>query len=206
MADLSILRQAPLDHHSLPARAQADLGGAAFGLGEIRFRGAVNLRARRDDTAARQALEAALGTALPSLGRSATAGGLTVLGLGPDEWLAVGGDGAAAAARLRDRCAGQLVAVTDVTDNYTTLVARGPAARRVLAKGCPLDLHPRASQAGMVAGTVVAKATVVLHLVSDEPAPAGALFHLLVRRSFADYLFRWLEDAGREDGGVVVAG
>jgi sarcosine oxidase subunit gamma len=51
---------------------------------------------------------------------------------------------------------------------------------------------------------VVAKATVVLHLVSETEGDAR--FELLVRRSFADYLFRWLEDAGREAGVVVRAG
>lgn len=204
MADLSILRQAPLDHLSLPARARPDLEGAGFGLGEIRFRAAVNLRARRDDTAARQALETALGTALPQTGKSATAGGETLLALGPDEWLLVGNDGPSAAG-LRQACDGHHVAVTEVGENYCTLVATGPKARRVLAKGCPLDLHPRAFRPGDVAGTVVAKATVILHLLRDEGGDRGALFHLLVRRSFADYLFRWLEDAGREDGVTILA-
>ncbi len=205
MADLAILRQAPLDHLSLPARAQAGLEGAGFGLGEIRFRGAVNLRARRGDPSARQALESALGTALPPIGKSAAAGSEALLALGPDEWLLVGGEGPAVAARLTQACAGQLVAVTDVGENYCTLVAAGPAARRILAKGCPLDLHPRAFRPGDVAGTVVAKATVVLQLLRDGEGEEGALFHLLVRRSFADYLFRWLEDAGREVGVALIS-
>jgi len=203
VADVSPLRQSPLDHLALAARAQPQLGSARFGLGELRFRGAVNLRARRDDAGARQALETALGAALPPVGKASIAGETKLLGLGPDEWLLIAADGPALAQRLRVATAGQFVGVTDVSENYTTLVASGPAAREVLAKGCPLDLHPRSLKPGDVAGSLVAKATVVLTLLSEEAGDAR--FELLVRRSFADYLFRWLEDAGREAGAVVRA-
>jgi sarcosine oxidase subunit gamma len=201
VADLTLFRQSPLEHRALPARTQASLGEARFGLNELRFRGVVNLRIRRDDPAARQAVEAALGLTLPAVGKASAMTEATLYGVGPDEWLAVGSDGPALAERLRAAAAGQFVGVTDVTENYTTLVASGPAAREILAKGCPLDLHTRAFQPGDVAGSVIAKATVVLHLVREEAGDAR--FEILVRRSFADYLFRWLEDAGRDVGVVV---
>jgi len=203
VADLSLFRQSPLDHRALPTRAQASLGDARFGLNELRFRGVVNLRVGRDDPAARQALETALGAGLPAVGKAWVTGEATLYGIGPDEWLAVGADGPALAARLREASGGQFVGVTDVTENYTTLVASGPAAREILAKGCPLDLHPKTFRPGDVAGSVIAKATVVLNLVSEEAGDAR--FEILVRRSFADYLFRWLEDAGR-DVGVAIRG
>ena len=203
MADLTLFRQSPLDHRALPAHVKPDLGDARFGLNELRFRGVVNLRVRRDDPAARQAVESGLGASLPAVGKASLAKDATILGIGPDEWLAVGADGPALAERLRAAVGDQFAGVTDVSENYTTLVASGPAAREVLAKGCPLDLHPRAFQPGDVAGSVIAKATVVLHLASE--AAGDAHFEILVRRSFADYLFRWLEDAGR-DVGVTVRG
>jgi sarcosine oxidase subunit gamma len=203
VADLSPLRQSPLDHLALAGRTEPALGQARFGLNELRFRGTVNLRVRRDDPAARQAVEGWLGAALPQVGKARVAGETTVLGIGPDEWLALAADGPALAARLREAAAGQFVGVTDVSENYTTLVASGPAAREVLAKGCPLDLHARAFQPGDVAGSVIAKATVVLNLVSETEGDSR--FEILVRRSFADYLFRWLEDAGREAGVAVRA-
>lgn len=201
MADLTFMRQAPLDHLALPAQAREALGAAGLGLGEIRFAGVVNLRARRDDLAARQALEGALGAALPGVGKTAAAGAATLIGIGPDEWLAAGGEGPALAERLAAACQGHFAGITDVSENYCTLVVSGPQSRTVLAKGCPLDLHPAVFQPGDAAGTLVAKATVVLRLLAD-----GTTFHLLVRRSFADYLYRWLEDAGREFGVAVVKG
>jgi len=201
---MDYLRQAPLDRLALPAQAREELGGAGLGLGELRFLGTVNLRVRRDDPIGRAALESALGAPLPKVGKSVAAGAATLLALGPDEWLAVGDDGPALARRLAEATPGQFLGITDVSENYTTLVLRGPAARQVLAKGCPLDLDASIFKPGDAASSLVAKATVVLRLLADEAA--GAVFHLLVRRSFAEYLYRWLEDAGREYGVVVVQG
>lgn len=199
---MAFLRQAPLDRLALPGQARDDLGEAGVGLGELRFQGVVNLRVRRDDPAARQALETALGAALPAVPATAAAGALTVIALGPDEWLAVGGESPAEARRLAEATQGHFVGVTDLGENYATLLLRGPKAREVLAKGCPLDLHPDVFKLGQAASSLVAKATTVLHLVSEDPE--GATFHLLVRRSFAEYLYRWLEDAAREYGVAVV--
>ncbi len=74
---------------------------------------------------------------------------------------------------------------------------RDPAPATVLAKGCPLDLHPRAFPPGSCAGSLLAKASVLIHLVEDEPHP---VFDLYVSRSFAHYLWAWIEDAGLEYG------
>jgi sarcosine oxidase gamma subunit len=45
---------------------------------------------------------------------------------------------------------------------------------------------------------------VLIHLIDDDPR-AGPSFDVHVARSFSDYLFRWLEDAGREYGVQVDA-
>ncbi len=44
-----------------------------------------------------------------------------------------------------------------------------------------------------------------LHLFADESAEQGPIFEVYVLRSFAEYLWAWLEDAGREYGVAVVA-
>ncbi|MEE9184624.1 MAG: sarcosine oxidase subunit gamma family protein, partial [Acidimicrobiia bacterium] len=61
-------------------------------------------------------------------------------------------------------------------------------------------------QAGHCAQSCLARATVAIHLVADESAPDGPAFDLYILRSFADYLWAWLEDAGREYGVAVVKG
>ena len=74
----------------------------------------------------------------------------------------------------------------------------------MLAKGCPLDLHPRAFTPGSCAQSLLAKADVLIHLRADDPRH-GPTFDLYVARSFAHYLWAWLEDAGREYGVQVDA-
>jgi sarcosine oxidase, subunit gamma len=132
---------------------------------------------------------------------SASQGSVTVLWLGPDRWLVTcpGTDTVFFMSTLREALAEVHAAIVDVSDGRTALRLAGPDARDVLAKGCPLDLHPRAFAAGSCAQTLLAKAAVLVHLVEDDPR-SGPAFDLYVARSFAHYLWSWLEDAGREYG------
>jgi sarcosine oxidase subunit gamma len=131
---------------------------------------------------------------------TATKGKITTLWLGPDQWLLTcpADDVAFFMNSLREALAGSHAALTDLTDGRVTLSLSGPSARAVLAKGCPLDLHPRSFKPGQCAQSLLAKASILLHLREDE------IFDLYVARSFAHYLWAWLEDAGREYGVQVV--
>ena len=102
------------------------------------------------------------------------------------------------AERLRTALQEEFAAVTDVSAGSGVIRLTGPWVRDVLAAGCTLDLHPRAFQVGRCAQTILARAMVTIVQVDDAPT-----FDLFVRRSFADYLARWLEDAGRELGLVA---
>ena len=62
--------------------------------------------------------------------------------------------------------------------------AAGPRARDVLAKGCALDLHPRAFGTGRCAQTLLGRARSILEQLADEPLTYG----MLVRNSFAAYV------------------
>lgn len=141
----------------------------------------------------------ALGVALPvEPGTSAATGSTCVLWLGPDEWLVLAPPGSTAGieARLRAAAGEEPVAVVDVSAQCTTLRLSGSMARAVLARGCALDLHPRAFGAGRCAQTMLARAGVVLVcLAADPPAP---VYRVLVRSSFAGYLADWLLDAATE--------
>ncbi|MEZ5444609.1 MAG: sarcosine oxidase subunit gamma family protein [Gammaproteobacteria bacterium] len=126
-----------------------------------------------------------------TLGASETA---KVFWLGPEEWLLVSLSQSAAeiVSGLRLSLGGVHSAVTDVTSGYTTIRLRGASGRDVLAKGCALDLHPRVFGDGQCAQTLIAKAPVLI-----EALPATQAYELIVRRSFADYLWHWLHDASR---------
>ena len=71
----------------------------------------------------------------------------------------------------------------------------GRDARGVLARGCTLDLHPDVFSVGAAAQTGLAKARVLIGLVDAAP-----VFEIVVRRSFADYLCRWLAHVARHGG------
>ncbi len=131
---------------------------------------------------------------------TAKAGDATALWLGPDEWLLTTSADAAPALleSLREAIAGQAAAVIDVGDAATIIRLSGPRARDVLAKGCPLDLHPSVFAPGRVAQTIVAQADAIVHRVDDGSGDGE--FDVHVRRSFAEYLWLWLADAALEYG------
>lgn len=206
------LRQSPLAHLGLAARAEGGREVAGIVMGELRHRGIVDLRGKAEAADFAAVAKTALGFALPTeAGTAAGKGDVTALWQGPDQWWIVtsggrdgGEEGADLADRLRKALDGQQAAVTEIGESRCCIRVAGPHARDLLAKGCPLDLHPRVFGAGRCAGSLLAKAGVTLHLVGD--GPEGPAFEVYVLRSFADYLWRWLEDAAQEYGMVVAEG
>jgi sarcosine oxidase, subunit gamma len=169
-------------------------------LAELVPPGQVNLRGDPSDQQFLRKAGAVLGCVLPTTPNSVeTAAAVTVLWLGPDEWLVVSEPGAETSitAGLEGALAEVAASVVDVTGNRSRLRLRGAHARDVLAKGGPLDLHPSVFATGRCAQTVLARTAVLLHLRDDE----GPTFDLFPRRSVAEYLWLWLEDAMREYGG-----
>ncbi len=137
---------------------------------------------------------------------SAGHGQVRALWIGPDEWwVDVPGDGPGTAETLRQAFGDNHVSVVDVSDYYTIIALAGPNARDLLAKGCPLDLHERAFAPGQTAGSVLSKAPITLVRTDDGKDEAAPEFELYVRRSFAEYVWLWLEDAAREYGMRVAA-
>jgi sarcosine oxidase subunit gamma len=158
----------------------------------------VNLRGNADDAAFREAAADALGMPLPlTAGSTSENSVMRIVWAGPDDWFIVGPKGLAdpLAARLRDALAGQHHAVTDVSSGYTVLHLAGTPVLDVLAQGCPLDLHPRAFARGACAGSHFFKASVWLWQPEDAP-----VYELLVRRSFASYVWLMLERTTAECG------
>jgi sarcosine oxidase subunit gamma len=199
------LRQSGLVHlHLATATATGGDGDAGVRLGEKPFLGQLNLRGA--GKAWRDAIAKPLGFALPSqpntvAGNDDLEKGPRALWLGPDEWLVV------TAPEAEDALAGELekaigkrhASVVSVGEGRSVITIAGAEARRVLAKGCSLDLHPRVFAPGQCAQSVLAQATVIVHQTTDEPA-----FDIYVARSFAGYLWEWLVDASLEVGYQIV--
>jgi heterotetrameric sarcosine oxidase gamma subunit len=188
------LRTSPLAHLQERMRAATVTGARGVTLTEWPFITMVDLRVDPASEAADR-IQKSLGAPLPrQCGHTTAAGPHRVAWLGPDEWLVISqADATAVAAELREALAGAPGSVVDVSANRTTLELSGPAARQVLDKGCPLDLHPRAFGPGQAVSTTVGPVPVLLWQVDDLPT-----YRLFPRSSFADYLARWLIDAMSE--------
>ena len=151
--------------------------------------GYLNLRGDPGDEQFLQAVQSTLGQPLPTIANTFTAGENTQFWLGPDEWLLATGPGKenGIAEQLEKSLSGQCHSLVDVTGGQILIRLRGSQVRKVLAKGCTLDLHPRAFKVGQCAQTTLAKTSMLIALVDDTPT-----FDIIVRRSFAEYAARWL--------------
>ena len=204
-------RRGALAHLGLEARARvdpadadlsdadlshADLSHAGVVLGERRFRGMLVLRGDAGSAEFRGAVVSATG--LEPVVEPLTSErhrDVTMLWLGPDEWLVVMPDRRVDRVEraLRAALDGQNAALVDVSHSRTVIALSGPDAREVLVKGCPLDFHPRAFPSGRCAQSTLAKCQALIHLVNPTPE-----FEVYVAQSFAEYAWTWLEDAAAE--------
>ena len=192
----TVYRESPLVQCQVNDRDVETQSGVV--MRERSFLGHLNLRGDPADKDFLKAVEGALGFALPLEPNTVEEGGeRAALWLGPDEWLILtsADEQESLLQSLREALAEIFVALTDVSGGQTVITLSGPHARDVLAKGCTLDLHPRVFGPGRCAQTLVAKSGALIRQRDKEPS-----FELIVRRSFADYLWRWLEDAAGEYG------
>ena len=191
-------RHSALAHLGLEARAATAVGDAGVVLGESRIRGLLALRGDAASPRFRSVVRAAIG--LEPVVEPLTAArkrDVAMLWLGPDEWLVVTPDRRIGRVErsLRDALEGQHAALTDVSHSRAVLLLSGAGARGVLAKGCPIDFHPRVFGPGRCVQSRLAKCQVLIHQTDEAPS-----YEIYVNRSFAHYAWTWLEDAGEEFG------
>jgi sarcosine oxidase, subunit gamma len=174
--------------------AKAPVRGVAS-LDQVDQFGAINLRLPDATLPAKATKE--YGLLLPASPNTFTQqGDVTVLWLGPDEWMVH-----APLKKTHDlkqgleaELGGRHAAVTDVSDNSVAMELGGQSARRILEKGCPLDLHPRAFGAGQCAQSHFLQAVILLAQIESDR------FLLRVRRSMSEYLWDALADAILKEG------
>ncbi|MGF1737413.1 sarcosine oxidase subunit alpha family protein [Photobacterium satsumensis] len=139
-------------------------------------------------------VEAVLGLPLPRKAcSSAQMEGVQVWWLAPDEWLVLSSPKRQLEAMLHRQLQGHF-SVVDVSGGQCVLVLSGLQAEAVLRKSTPYDVDIRSMPVGKCVGTAFAKTQVVLRRSAEME------FELVVRRSFADYLWLWLQDASEEYG------
>ena len=149
------------------------------------------LRCREKDIGT---LSSMLGIALPrDACRSVSAGALSGLWLGPDEWLLLTVEASDDwGALLATQADGPLYSLVDISHRQVAFDISGAHSEDILASGCALDLDISRFPVGMCTRTMFHKAEIVLWRTGLER------FHLEVWRSFARYAEALLRAAENE--------
>lgn len=83
------------------------------------------------------------------------------------------------------------LAITDLSHALSVIRLSGTHVTEVLAKGLPIDLHPREFPAGSVATSAIEGIVVTV-------CNTGHSFDVYCRRSYTESLSHWLNDAAQE--------
>jgi len=192
MPDAALQERSPLHGLAKPGHyGRAGLAGLTIvQRTDIAFASVIARRGQREALAS--ATQTAFGLALPDGPRRAGKNGMAFAGIGPDQWIASAENTDDLTASLRERI-GAFAAVVDQSDSRLVLHLSGARARDVLAKGMPIDLHPRAFKTGDVASTLVAHIGVQIDMLDDAP-----IFQLTAPRSMAGSFWSWLSASAAE--------
>ena len=163
---------------------------------EKKLLGHLTLRGDGKDPAFAEGVHKALGLQLPVALSLVAKGDMSLQWMGPDEWLLIvpTGEEFAREKTLRDALAGLHVAVVNVSGGQQVLELSGPHVREVLMKSTSYDVHPDNFPVGKAVGTVFAKSQLVIRHTAEDT------WELVIRRSFSEYWWLWLQDAAAEYG------
>lgn len=156
--------------------------------------GCINIRGDAENADFLSAATSALGQDLPLRPNSTTRNERCIFWLGPDEWLVMtsADERQDVLAELESALSNLHAAVNDLSGGYVITKVRGDSVIDMLAKGCTLDLS--SMPVGDCAQTGIGKTGVLLSRDAESE------FTIIVRRSFALYLSKWLAHSSRSHG------
>jgi len=135
---------------------------------------------------------------LPTEANTSTSGeALTALWLGPDEWMLVSNKAISEDAntyKVEDNLINNiskvnLGAVTDVSDQFVMINIKGNKVFDLFATGSPFNFKEFKDKKGSVVQTILSHIDVIIHLTELNEV------NLLVRRSFSEHLYSWINDS-----------
>jgi len=195
----SINIESPLHHAQLDELVGiSQVGG--INLHEEKLLGHLNLRGNAQDTEFLAGIKEVLGVDLPLAPCSSVKGeSASIWWLAPDEWLVIVGSGQEhdTEQQLRSVLKGHF-AVSDVSGAQTLLELSGANVLELMMKSTGYDMHLDSFPIGKVIGTTFAQAGAHILRISDDK------FELVVRRSFSDYIWLWIQDSSKEYGLNIV--
>lgn len=186
---------------AVPTRLGEGRGDPGVTIEERVGLGLATVAARKGQAEAlKGAVASAYGVELPDGSRVAHGPSISFVGYGPGQWLAVSESlvNETLARDLGQRLRG-LASISDQSGGRAVLRVSGRRARAVLAKGLPIDLHPRAFTPGSAATSTISLMGVQLWQVDDAPT-----YDLAIFRSVSASFWRWLTASAGEFGYEVV--
>jgi sarcosine oxidase subunit gamma len=122
---------------------------------------------------------------------------LTALWLSPDEWMLVSNNEVnedtntydVEDSLINNISKVNLGAVTDVSDQFVMINIRGSKVFDLFATGSPFNFNDFKNKKGSVVQTILSHIDVIIHLTEINNV------NLLVRRSFSQHLYSWLNDS-----------
>ncbi|BBB26996.1 sarcosine oxidase subunit gamma [Amphritea japonica] len=193
--------QSPLHHADLETLAKQGPKAGGVHLREHKLLGHLTLRCNPDNADQLAAVERVLGVGLPLQPlTSVEKGDYSIRWMSPDEWLILvpGLEAFEVESKFRDEMGGHYSLVNS-SGGSTVLELSGDNVVELLKKCIPVDLHAAQFPVGKVVSTVFSKSTAIVRRTGEKR------FELIIRRSFADYIWLWLQDASREFGLVIEA-
>ncbi len=197
-AEANVCGESPLHHVGLAEIASQSEADAGIVFSEEGLLGHLTLRCDPSSPLIAVA-QSILGVALPlNPLTSVEQGDLVLRWIAPDEWLITLPNHQVfdLETRFRNEMNGHYSLVNG-SGGMTVYKLRGERVVDMLRKSTPVDLHGSVFPVGKVVSTVFAKAGAVIRRTSETE------FELVVRRSFADYIWLWIQDASQEYGLAV---
>ena len=182
-----------------PVMVRSPLSGNSVSVGDVQLQeitgqAMVLVRGRKEDTKFTTEAASVLGMEFPRPRRAVEAGTRRILWMAPDQWLmrAPRAEGDEIVTSLRQVLEGCFSQVLDLTDGRAIIRVSGSGARGVLMKSTAARVA--AFEAGDVARTSCAEIATMIDCRTQLPED---IFELYVFRSYAAYMWDWLEKAGR---------
>ena len=135
---------------------------------------------------------------LPTEANTSTSGeALTALWLSPDEWMLVSNKVVSEDTNtyevednlINNISKVNLGAVTDVSDQFVMINIKGNKVFDLFATGSPFNFNEFKDKKGSVVQTILSHIDVIIHLTEINEV------NLLVRRSFSEHLYSWINDS-----------
>ncbi len=190
--------QSPLHAFGLSAQARPADEACGVWANEVPLQAYISLRGDLADVRFQERAASALGKRLPATPCTFTrSGAVKALWLSPDEWMIVTPRASRAPLlrSLEKELSGIRSQVVDNSGGYTEIIIQGRNTVDVISHASVYDIHRLGE--GRVVGTTFGKSAVYMYREGDGVS-------LVVRRSFADYAWRFLVRAAEPYGFGVI--